>query len=278
VAGRWRICPDCLQPDPGPPLKHDPRHVEGFIPPQSKDETRQGPQISTLLPFGRNKPRFIIMSNSADTISPAPRFLTRRVLLSAAAAVLVLGAMAVDTTVVRIGSENDQRKAAFSKEGYGAEQFPKVQADILKRAVPAAELAAAITADKAAASKKYGVATSVGPVLPVIIKGVVGERKGNMHVVQVEGLPPEIVVRVQTGPAINGTDLRDATGTILFGQFKNQIEYQDAGSAINNEMKKQELAGFDPATLTGKTVEITGVFKLINPKGWMITPAKVKVQ
>jgi ABC-type branched-subunit amino acid transport system ATPase component len=58
---------------------------------------------------------------------------------------------------------------------------------------------------------------------------------------------------VQTGPAINGTDLRDATGTIEFGQFTNQIEYQDAGSAINNEMKKAVLAGLDPSALTGKT-------------------------
>ena len=164
------------------------------------------------------------MSAPADTIPQSPRFLTRRVLLSAAAAVVVLAAMALDTTVVKIGSENDQRQAAFSKESYGAEHFPKVQEDILKRAVPAAELAAAIAADKAAAAKKYGVATSVGPVMPVTIKGVVGERKGNMHVVQVEGLPPDIVVRVQTGPAINGTDLRDATGTIEFGQFKNQID------------------------------------------------------
>ncbi len=218
------------------------------------------------------------MSTTVETSSTAPRLLSRRLVLSVGAAIIVLAAMALDTTVVKIGSENDTRQAAFSKENYGAEQFPKIQADILKRAVPAAELAAAIAADKAAAAKKYGVATSIGPVMPVTIRGVVGERKGNMHVIQVEGLPADVVVRVQTGPAINGTDLRDATGTIAFGQFKNQIEYQDAGSAINNEMKKQELSGFDPAALTGKTVEITGVFKLINPKGWMITPAEVKVQ
>ncbi|MGT2466735.1 DUF2291 family protein [Mesorhizobium atlanticum] len=29
----------------------------------------------------------------------------------------------------------------------------------------------------------------------------------------------------RSGPAINGTDLRDATGDIVFGKFKNQIEY-----------------------------------------------------
>ena len=61
----------------------------------------------------------------------------------------------------------------------------------------------------------------------------------------VEGMPPEIKVRVQTGPAINGTDLRDAPGDIDFGAFKNQIEYQDAGSGINRAMKKAVLDGID---------------------------------
>ena len=55
----------------------------------------------------------------------------------------------------------------------------------------------------------------------------------------------ETKIRVQTGPAINGTDLRDATGEVKFGDFKNQIEYQNAGSAINNAMKEAVLAGID---------------------------------
>ncbi len=85
-------------------------------------------------------------------------------------------------------------------------------------------------------------------------------------------------MRVQTGPALNGTDLRDATGQIEFGQFKNQIEYQDAGSAINDEVKKVVLAGIDPAGLTGKTVTVIGVFKLVNPKSWIVTPVRIDVQ
>lgn len=218
------------------------------------------------------------MSTLAEAKPIKSPLLSRKVLFAAAAVVVVLAAMAIDTTVVKIGSEHDVRQQAFSKEAFGTEQYPKVSADIIKRAVPAAELFAAIAADKAAAGKKYGVATSIGPVVPVTLTGTVGERKGNMHVVAVDGIPPEMVVRVQTGPAINGTDLRDASGTIQFGQFKNQIEYQDAGSALNNEMKKQGLAGIDPATLTGKKVQVTGVFKVINPKAWMITPVKVTVQ
>ena len=186
--------------------------------------------------------------------------------------------MAFDTTIVQIGSERDVQVQKFSPDAFGAEQFPLIRQNVETRAVDAVELAKAIAADRKAAAEKYGVATSVGPVVPVKFTGVFGERKANYNVVAIEGLPAELTVRVQTGPALNGTDLRDATGQIEFGQFKNQIEYQDAGSAINNEVKKVVLAGIDPAALTGKTVTVIGVFKLVNPKSWIVTPVRLDVQ
>ncbi len=201
-----------------------------------------------------------------------------KILTSVAAAVIVVGAIGLDTTVVRIGSERDVREQAFSPAAYGAQEFPKIKGDVEQRAVDAIELSNAIAADKKAAGEKYGVATSTGPVIPVSFTGLVGTRKSNYNEIKIDGLPADMMVRVQTGPAINGTDLRDATGAIEFGQFTNQIQYQDAGSAINNEMKTSVLAGIDPATLSGKTVTVVGVFKLINPKSWLVTPVKVEVK
>ena len=163
-------------------------------------------------------------------------------------------------------------------EVFGAEQFPIIRQSVEERAVDAVTLATAIAADKKAAGEKYGVKTTTGPVVPVTLTGVVGERKSNFNVVAIEGLPPEITVRVQTGPALNGTDLRDATGKIEFGQFTNQIEYQDAGSAINNEVKKQVLSAIDPTSLTGKTISVVGVFKIVNPKNWIVTPVRLDVK
>ena len=58
----------------------------------------------------------------------------------------------------------------------------------------------------------------------------------------------------------------------------NQIEYQDAGSGINNEMKRQVLAKIDTKNLTGKTISVVGVFRLINPKNWLVTPVEMSVQ
>ncbi|MDE2384091.1 MAG: DUF2291 domain-containing protein [Alphaproteobacteria bacterium] len=193
------------------------------------------------------------------------------------AGLALLVAIAASTKVVVIGSSDDVRKKVFSKDEYGAATFPQVQKFVVEHAVDAKELGAAIAADPAAAGKKYGIETGTGPVIPVVLTGVAGEASSGIYKVAVEGLDG-ILVRVQTGPAINGTELRDASGTIKFGQFTNQIEYQDAGSAINNEMKKQVLQPVDTANLTGKTISVTGAFKLINPKGWLVTPVKLEVK
>ncbi|MES2433531.1 MAG: DUF2291 domain-containing protein [Pseudomonadota bacterium] len=212
------------------------------------------------------------MSHQPDT-APPPRA-NRTLLITAAVVVAVLGAIALDTTVVRIGSDQDVRAAVFSPEAYGAETFPKVQANVTARAVDAVELATAIAADPKAAEAKY----AVGGVYPVKLEGVVGEGKSGIYFVDVAGIPAPLRLRVQTGPAINGTELRDATGEISFSQFTNQIEYQDAGSALNKEMKKLVLDGIDNSALTGKTVAVVGAFKLVNPKSWMITPVSLEVK
>ncbi len=217
------------------------------------------------------------MSTQANQVSLKPVRLNRAVLWSVVAAVVVVGAIGFDTKVVKIGSDSDVRQQAFSPESYGAAEFPKIKASVEERAADAVEVGNALIADKDAAGKKYGVG-SVNPVIAVKFTGTVAERKSNYNVVKVDGFPDGMAIRVQTGPAVNGTDLRDATGTIEFGQFKNQIEFQNAGSALNNEMKKQVLEGVDVNNLVGKSVSVTGVFKLVNPKNWLVTPVGFDVK
>lgn len=217
---------------------------------------------------------------STETASPARTApaRSRKKLVLGAVVLAVLAAIALDTKVVRIGSEEDTRKAGFSPEAFGAETFPKVQAAVEAKAVDAPTLAAAIAADKAAATKQYGVPAGTGSVFSVKFTGTVGEGKSGIYAVTADGMPEGVGIRMQTGPAINGTDLRDSTGEIQFGQFTNQIEFQNAGSAINKEMKKQVLDAVDTANLTGKTVAVTGVFRLVNPKNWLVTPVRLEVK
>ncbi len=218
-----------------------------------------------------------MVSVTAET--PSVRRKPRRTVLLSALAVAVFGvALGLDTTVVSIGSEADQREAEFSPAAFGEEQFPRIRDYVVGNAVPAPVLSEAIDADQRAAADEYGVSAGIGAVIPVRFTGTVGDGSSGVFNVSVDGIPSDRTIRVQTGPAINGTDLRDATGTISFGQFTNQIEYQDAGSGINNAMKADVLQGLDRETLPGRQIEVTGVFKLINPNNWFVTPVALEVR
>ncbi len=214
-----------------------------------------------------------VTTSTKKKLSPAARRA-----IAAALAVIVLVAMGLGTKVVKIGADTAAQSGAFSPEQFGQTEFPKIQAAVEKRAVDAATLAAAVAKDQAAAIKTYGVPANTGPEISVKFTGTVGEGQSGVYHVAIDGVPATVTVRVQTGPAINGTDLRDATGTITFGQFVNQIEYQNAGSALNNAMKQAVLSKLDTSKLTGKKITVVGVFELINPNNWLVTPVTLSVQ
>ncbi|MCI2958429.1 DUF2291 domain-containing protein [Agromyces atrinae] len=201
----------------------------------------------------------------------------RRGILAGVVVVAVLG-IALGTKVVSTDDPLAQGSVQFDPATFGAENFPTVQEGVEERAVDAVTLAEAIAADPEAAAAEYAVQSSGGPVFSVEFEGVVGEGQSGIYEVAVEGVPADLLIRVQTGPAINGTELRDATGDIAFGQFTNQIEYQNAAAALNDELKIEVLADVDTTALTGKTVSITGAFTLVNPSGWLVTPVKVDVE
>ncbi len=217
------------------------------------------------------------MSRRGDVRFGAARSHLRFIVI-AAATIILLGAMAISTKVVRIDSELGSRSGAFSEIAYGEAEFPIVQSAIEKRAVSAATLAAAIAKNQAAAVSEYSLAAGIGPEIPIKFTGIFGKSDFGTYAVTIDGVPKTVVVSVQTGPAILGTDLRDATGTINFEQFTNQIEYQNAGSALNKQMKKAILSKFDTSKLSGKTISVVGAFQLMDPKSWLVTPVRLDIR
>ncbi|MGN6130625.1 MAG: DUF2291 family protein [Nocardioidaceae bacterium] len=217
---------------------------------------------------------------TAETASPARTGLSPRAKRGIWIAVIVvlLVAMGLDTKVIGINSTEGAAPGSFSPKSWAQEKFPEIQSAIDKRAVDAKTLAAAIDANADAAAKKYGVPGTTGPEFSVKFTGVAGKGESGIYPVQVPGLPKNLLIRVQTGPAINGTDLRDATGKYTFGKFTNQIDYQNAGAALNKELKQKVLSKVDTANLKGKTITVVGAFQLINPEAWLVTPAKLAVQ
>lgn len=195
--------------------------------------------------------------------------------------VLVLLAMFFGTKIVPADSSLAQSSSGkFVAAEYGKSQFPKQQAYIKKHAVSVAVLEAAIAKDPAAAAKKYGKSSDGATyVIPIEFTGVVGQvPDAGFTPMTVQGLPQGTAIGLQLGPAITGTDLRDVTGNIHLGDFENQIQFQDAGSAINDQLKKQVLTKVDSTQLTGKTIAVKGAFTLVNPQQWNVTPASITVE
>lgn len=215
---------------------------------------------------------------TTGTVSASASKATRRKAITALAGVVLLGAIAFDTKVVAIGGDEDLRQQAFNPDRFGADEFPRIRDFVVEKAPEAVKLAEELAADKNAAVAAYGTMAGAFPVMPVTFTGTAGEGKSGIFNVTIDGMPDGTGVRIQTGPAINGTELRDITGDIEFGAFKNQIEYQNAGAGINRAMAAEVLDGLDRDALTGKTITVTGVFTMINPKNWLVTPVAFEVQ
>jgi len=195
--------------------------------------------------------------------------------------IVLVVAMGLGTKVVSGDALTATVPVVFNAEKFGAEKFPGVVDTIIKQAAPLSEISTALVADQAAAVAKYAKQEGTGfPVFCVTFTVVAGKPDaGGFIPLKIDGVPESVTVRLQTGnPAITGTDLRDATGTIHFNDFTNQIEYQDAGVALNNELKKTILANVKAAELAGKTITVTGAFQLVNPASYMITPVKIEVK
>ncbi|WAH96337.1 DUF2291 family protein [Arthrobacter sp. MMS18-M83] len=196
-------------------------------------------------------------------------------------AILVLLVLMFFSTKIFTGSQATQAApGAFSPQGFAQEKYEsEIAPDIVKRATDIATVSKAIKADAGAAAKQYGVVSGTSPaVYSVKVTGIAGAPDANGLVpVKIDGVPADIKVLVQMGPAVNGTAIRDATGKVDFSQFKNQIDYQNVGAELNNQVKKLVLANVDAKALEGKTVSVIGAFQLINPAAYIVTPVKVDV-
>ncbi|ULR47625.1 DUF2291 domain-containing protein [Rhizobium sp. K102] len=84
--------------------------------------------------------------------------------------------------------------------------------------------------------------------------------------------------KVQIGPALRGTALRDTLDFVNFNEFKNQIEWAQFGKAFNEKANAAFLSAVPRDGLTGKTVTVIGAFPL--PRSGelpLVTPSELKV-
>jgi predicted lipoprotein len=216
------------------------------------------------------------VSTAAAPSSRRPRLSPR--LIGWGLAALVVAAIGLDTTYKNPNEKlTASGRPAFNPDRYGRQTFPKAVAALEKNAQPLPALAAALKDNADAAGEKFGHRAGNGPYsFAVSGEGVAGKVKDGVIPVKVKGVPKGTSVAIQAGPALPGTAIRDAVGFISFGQFLNQVEFADAATALNNQVKVQVLKPLDPAGLDGKRIRFLGAFTYLAPTAITVTPVRVE--
>ncbi|MBB4226479.1 DUF2291 family protein [Rhizobium mongolense] len=84
--------------------------------------------------------------------------------------------------------------------------------------------------------------------------------------------------KLQIGPALRGTALRDTLAFVNFNEFKNQIEWAQFGKAFNEKANTAFLSAIPRDDLAGKTVTVIGAFPLPNSGQLpLVTPCRLTV-
>ncbi|MBB5537609.1 DUF2291 family protein [Rhizobium giardinii] len=85
-------------------------------------------------------------------------------------------------------------------------------------------------------------------------------------------------VRVQIGPVIKGTAIRDSLDFVNFNEFKNQIQWAEFGKAFNSHVNALTLEKLPRESLEGKHVEALGAYPLPSAgQSALLTPATITI-
>lgn len=205
-----------------------------------------------------------------------PRFL-RPWMVIAALSIAVLVAAAFSVKVVSTEEAAATGPTAFDAATYAADAFDDIATAVDDDAQDLAGLLTALNggADPAEFGNTSGASSAFA--FPVTFEGVAGALAAPVLPVTVDGVPADTVVQVQVGPALNGTALRDVSGTVDFNEFTNQLEYQNVGTELNTIVRDRVLADFDAAAAAGKTIKVTGAFLRVNPQLVSVVPVSIEV-
>ncbi|HZW00761.1 MAG TPA: DUF2291 family protein [Candidatus Deferrimicrobium sp.] len=197
------------------------------------------------------------------------------VLIGAVTVFVVLAVLFGFTAVSN--EEQASLNVQFDPITFVAESWDEVQTVITDEAVPLADVLNRITPDadgKATTESLTPVAEELGRITTgnahvyrVTATGTVTDvdmetSKGTLGMT-VDGYEGPIKVRVYVGSRIpsDESSIRDATGFIEFGDFREQTEYGKVAAEINKKVI-ENLEAVDVESLVGKPISVTGAFTL----------------
>jgi predicted lipoprotein len=201
-------------------------------------------------------------------------------LIVAAAATLALGGCKILPTP----KEGEAAGAAFDPEKMAAEMWAKVIPYLQQKAGPFADVNALAKTDPAAAGAKYGNPkkqanspwTYAARVEGTIVAANTQSRNGRIEV-DIDG-DAKADVRVQIGPAIQGTAIRDTLDFVNFNDFTNQIDFAQFGKALNTYADKTVLSKLPREELEGRGVMALGAYALASGSDLpVLTPVEAEI-
>jgi predicted lipoprotein len=201
----------------------------------------------------------------------------------AAAAALVLAGCKILPTPPK--GEGGGAAPAFDPDKMAAEMWAtKVLPYLEQKAGPFAEVSALAKNDPAAAGAKYGNPrkqanspwTYAVTLEGRIVASNTQSRNGTVDV-DLDG-DAKADVRVQIGPAIQGTAIRDTLDFVNFNDFTNQIDFAQFGKALNTHANQTVLSKLPRDTLEGRTVKALGAYAIGATSGLaVVTPAEAEI-
>lgn len=205
----------------------------------------------------------------------------RTALLAAALGATVVGGCKV-MTVEEGRALRARRGADFDATRYVDEIWTgKAMSLLRQKAVPAEQLLPAVSAGLDRAGAQFGRRVSEGSAWTFVVSGVgevvsvdAGSRRGSADLV-LSALVPARSVRLQVGPVVSGTAIRDALPFVAFNDFSDQLAFADVGRALTDRSLhdlKPALAALRP----GQRVRFLGVSNLRDPgEPLVLTPVSI---
>ena len=203
-------------------------------------------------------------------------------------------ALATGCTIVHHGApgsaENASAQKAAANEAFDAKAFVeggwagKIEPELVRDAVDVREVVAALKKEQEAAERKYGRRQDETALFNFIVKG-----RETIKAVNTESAAGYVeltladssggdTVKVQIGPVIKSSAVRDVLSFIHFGDFVNQLDFANISKAINFHVRDQVVAGIKEKAQAGKHLAFVGAFSE-DPSGKvLITPVQLSVE
>jgi predicted lipoprotein len=185
-------------------------------------------------------------------------------------------------------SENKGTTFYFDSNDFDADKYvesiwdSKVLPTMEKKANDAAVVLPEIKNNVDEAGKKYGIRSSdTGSAWNFIVKGkakivsVNTESKNGTMDMDLEPYDGNSDFKLQIGPVIKGTSIRDSLDFIKFDDFKNQMVFADLSNAMHKRLNEQILSKMDFKNAGSKEVEFLGAFTILPSGEILVTPVKI---